>query len=74
MDNQNTQMRQMYHDIVDIINKYTIPYEAKRIILEDMAYKCEKIADESIRTELGGQNIDVGDIVLGGIENAENIQ
>lgn len=46
------QVRALYHDLIDLLNSYSdLPWEVRRIVLENVGYMTEKKADEAIRNE-----------------------
>ena len=46
------QIRALYHDLVDMVNSYSdLPWEVRRMTLENVLFMTEKKADEAIRNE-----------------------
>lgn len=46
------QVRALYHDLIDLVNGYTeLPWEVRRVVIENVQYMTEKKADEAIRNE-----------------------
>ena len=67
-------IRALYYDLIDVVNKYnSLPWEVRRIVLDNVQMKAEKKADESIREELNGKGIHVDALVLEDNEDAENL-
>ena len=58
----NTKMRQLFYDLIDLVNKYDLPWEVRRVVIENVLYMTEKKADEAIQQELKEEG-----------ENAESI-
>lgn len=45
-------VRSLYHDLVELINIYdSLPWEVRRVVIENVGYMVEKKADEAIRNE-----------------------
>ena len=67
----NRQVRALYHDLIDLVNSYSdLPWEVRRVVLENVQYMTEKKADEAIRSE----EIEIDSLEIGEEgENAENI-
>ena len=67
----NRQVRALYHDLIDLVNSYSdLPWEVRRVVLENVQYMTEKKADEAIRSE----DIEIDSLEIGEEgENAENI-
>lgn len=48
----NRSVRSFYHDLIDLINSYSnLPWEVRRVVIENVQYMTEKKADEAIRNE-----------------------
>ena len=47
----NTKIRNFFHELIDLVNKYDLPWEVRRIVLENVLYMTEKKADEAILQE-----------------------
>lgn len=46
------QVRALYHDLIDLLNSYSdLPWEVRRVVIENVQYMTEKKADEAIRNE-----------------------
>ena len=58
----DTEIRNFFHELIDLVNKYNLPWEVRRLVLENVTNMVEKKADEAIRQ----QSIEEG-------ENAESI-
>lgn len=48
----NKEIRQFYNSLTGVVNQSTLPYELKRIVLEDLAKQCEVEANAAIQNEL----------------------
>lgn len=48
----NLEVRKLYNDVLSIVNQSPLPYEVKRIVLEDLAKQCEVQANAAIQNEL----------------------
>ena len=71
----NNQVRSFYLDLIDLVNKYEdIPWEVKRIVLDDVQLKAAQKADACIREEIGKDGFHVDTLILGGNEDAEVVQ
>lgn len=57
------QVRALYHDLIELINSYTgLPWEVRRVVLENVQYMTEKKADEAIRNEdIEIDTLDIGE-------------
>lgn len=45
-------VRSLYHDLIEVINIYdSLPWEVRRVVIENVGYMVEKKADEAIRNE-----------------------
>ena len=55
-------VRSLYHDLVELINIYdSLPWEVRRVVIENVGYMVEKKADEAIRSEdIQVDTLDVG--------------
>lgn len=55
-------VRSLYHDLVELINIYdSLPWEVRRVVIENVGYMVEKKADEAIRNEdIEVDTLDVG--------------
>ena len=52
----NSDIRTLYLELIELLNRYeSIPWEIKRIMLEDIQYKAEKQADKCINEELASE-------------------
>lgn len=48
----NRQVRALYHDLIELVNSYSeLPWEVRRVVIENVQYMTEKKADEAIRNE-----------------------
>lgn len=47
----NRQIRELEQNIVDILNVSQLPYECKRVVLENLMLKCEMEAIKEIAQE-----------------------
>lgn len=48
----NRNVRALYHDLIDLLNSYSdLPWEVRRVVIENVQYMAEKKADEAIRNE-----------------------
>lgn len=47
----NRQIRELEQNIVDILNVSQLPYECKRVVLENLMLKCEMEAIKDIAQE-----------------------
>lgn len=54
----NKDIRNMFYELIEVINKYDLPWEVRRIVVENVLYMTEKKADEAIMQEIGeeGEN------------------
>lgn len=58
----NRQVRALYHDLIDLVNGYSdLPWEVRRVVIENVQYMIEKKADEAIRNE----NIEIETLEIG---------
>ena len=48
----------LFYELIEVINKYDLPWEVRRIVVENVLYMTEKKADEAIMQEIGeeGEN------------------
>ena len=45
-------VRALYHDLIELVNSYSdLPWEVRRVVIENVQYMTEKKADEAIRCE-----------------------
>ncbi len=57
------QIRALYHDLVDLVNSYyDLPWEIRRMTLENVLFMTEKKADEAIKNE----DITIDTLEIGG--------
>ena len=47
----NIDIRNFFHELIDLVNKYDLPWEVRRIVVENVLYMVEKKADEAIQLE-----------------------
>lgn len=47
----NTEIRNLFHELIEVVNKYNLPWEVRRIVVENVLYMTEKKADEAIMQE-----------------------
>jgi len=46
------EVRALYHDLIELVNSYSdLPWEVRRVVIENVQYMTEKKADEAIRNE-----------------------
>lgn len=58
----NRQVRALYHDLIDLVNSYSdLPWEVRRVVIENVQLMTEKKADEAIRNE----DIEIDTIEIG---------
>lgn len=58
----NRQVRALYHDLIDLVNGYSdLPWEVRRVVIENVQLMTEKKADEAIRNE----DIEIDTIEIG---------
>lgn len=63
------QVRALYHDLIDLLNNYSdLPWEVRRIVIENVQYMAEKKADEAIRNE----DIEIDTLELEEAEQCKN--
>lgn len=57
------QVRAFYHDLIELVNSYAVlPWEVRRVVLENVQYMTEKKADEAIRNEdIEIDTLDIGE-------------
>ena len=48
---KNSEIRNFEHDLVNVLNAYSFPYDFKRVMLEKLAKQCEHEADKEIMGE-----------------------
>ena len=46
------QIRILFHELIDLVNKYDLPWEVRRIVLENVLYMTEKKADAAIELQI----------------------
>lgn len=54
-------VRAFYHDLIDLVNAHDLPWEVRRVVLENVLLMTEKKADEAIMNE----DVEVDTIELG---------
>ena len=47
----DTEIRLFFHELIDLVNKHDLPWEVRRLVLENVLYMTEKKADEAIRMQ-----------------------
>lgn len=59
----NRDVRALYHDLIDLVNSYErLPWEVRRVVIENVLFMAEKKADEAIRQEpLEVDSIEIGE-------------
>jgi hypothetical protein len=58
----NRSARSFYHDLIDLVNQYDVlPWEVRRVVIENVQLMTEKKADEAIRNE----DIEIDTIEIG---------
>lgn len=58
----NRSARSFYHDLIDLVNTYDVlPWEVRRVVIENVQLMTEKKADEAIRNE----DIEIDTIEIG---------
>lgn len=61
----NRDIRNCEEEVISVLNKYDFPFELKRIMLTNLALKCEHEADKAILTETIEEK--------GELDNAESV-
>lgn len=59
----NRDVRALYHDLIDLVNSYEqLPWEVRRVVIENVLFMTEKKADEAISQEpLCVDSIEIGE-------------
>lgn len=47
----NAEIRNMFYELLEVVNKHELPWEVRRVVLENVLYMTEKKADEAIMFE-----------------------
>ena len=47
----NIAIRNFFHELIDLVNQQDLPWEVRRMVLENVLYMTEKRADDEIRLE-----------------------
>lgn len=70
----NKDIRNFYIDVINLVNEYeSIPWEARRCVLELITLKIEKQADASIVKEIEENKDPVDQVIVREEENAESL-
>lgn len=51
MNKINMDIRNFFYELIDLVNKQDLPWEVRRIVLENVLNMTEKRADDEIRYE-----------------------